>query len=139
MPINLHSTDNPILVFFITLTLSIYNKTTINLVFIFKCSSFPHDTVCTRRVDLSTLTFSLSSHRHSYIGLLFSSLKLLFHNKQSGLSISRLEINKLLPVGHLPRNLKVSVKWDSKSWNERRSTIFFERRLQIFNSRFISS
>jgi hypothetical protein len=29
--------------------------------------------VCARRVDSSTVVFSLSSHRHSYIGLVFAS------------------------------------------------------------------
>jgi hypothetical protein len=32
----------------------------INLVYIFRCSSPPHNTVYVRRVDLSTLPFSLS-------------------------------------------------------------------------------
>ncbi len=45
----------------------------INLVSIFWCSSPPHNPVYTKRVDLSLLTFSLSSHRHSFISLLFSS------------------------------------------------------------------
>ena len=45
----------------------------INLVSIFRCSSFPSNPVYVRRVDLSVLSFSLSSHRHSYISLLFIS------------------------------------------------------------------
>jgi hypothetical protein len=32
-----------------------------------------YNTVYARRIDSSALVFSLSSHRHSYIGLLFSS------------------------------------------------------------------
>jgi hypothetical protein len=35
-----------------------------------RCSSPPRNPVYTRSVDPSTLTFSLSSHRHSYISLL---------------------------------------------------------------------
>jgi hypothetical protein len=35
-------------------------------------NSDPRNTVYVRRVDLSSLAFSLSSHRHSYISLLFS-------------------------------------------------------------------
>ncbi len=31
------------------------------------------DALCARHVDFSALVFSLSSHRHSYIGLVFSS------------------------------------------------------------------
>ncbi len=46
----------------------------INLVSIFRCSSPPHNTVYVSRVDLSDLAFSLSSHRHSYVSLLFNSL-----------------------------------------------------------------
>jgi hypothetical protein len=53
----------------ITLT----NISFINLVFIFRCSSSPINPVYVRRVDFSDLVFSLSSHRHSYIGLVFSS------------------------------------------------------------------
>jgi hypothetical protein len=36
-------------------------------------SSSPSNPVYARRVDFSALVFSLSSHRHSYIGLVFSS------------------------------------------------------------------
>ncbi len=36
-----------------------------NLVFIFRCSSSPNNPVYVRRVDFSSLVFSLSSHRHS--------------------------------------------------------------------------
>jgi hypothetical protein len=49
------------------------NFSSINLVFIFRCSSPTSNPVYVRRVDPSALVFSLSSHRHSYIGLLFSS------------------------------------------------------------------
>jgi hypothetical protein len=45
----------------------------INLVFIFRCSSSRSNPVYARRVDFSALVFSLSSHRHSYIGLVFRS------------------------------------------------------------------
>ncbi len=39
----------------------------------FRCSSPPHNPVYVRRVDPSALAFGLSSHRHSYISLLFTS------------------------------------------------------------------
>jgi hypothetical protein len=42
----------------------------INLVSICRCSSSPHNPLYTRPVDPSALVISLSSHRHSYIGLL---------------------------------------------------------------------
>jgi hypothetical protein len=51
----------------ITLT----NFSSINLVFIFRCSSSPSNPVYVRRVDSSTIVFSLSSHRHLFIGLMF--------------------------------------------------------------------
>jgi len=54
------------------LTLTVY-LSSINLVFIFRCSSSPSNPVYGRCVDSSTLVFSLSSHRHSYIGLIFRS------------------------------------------------------------------
>jgi hypothetical protein len=38
-----------------------------------QCSSSPRNPVYVRRVDSSTLVFSLSSHRHSFIVLVFSS------------------------------------------------------------------
>jgi hypothetical protein len=41
---------------------------------IFRCSSSPSNPVYARRVDSSALVFSLSSHRHSYTGLVFTSL-----------------------------------------------------------------
>ncbi len=44
-----------------------------NVVFIFRCSSSTSNPVYVRRVDSSALVFSLSSHSHSYIGLVFSS------------------------------------------------------------------
>ncbi len=43
------------------------NLSSINLVFIFRCSSSPRNPVYSRHVDFSTLGFSLSLHRHSYI------------------------------------------------------------------------
>jgi hypothetical protein len=49
----------------------------INLVFIFRCSSFPSNPVYVRRVDSSVLVFSLSSKRHSYRGLVFNVLRVL--------------------------------------------------------------
>ncbi len=49
------------------------NISSINLVSIFRCSSSPSNPVYVRSVDSSSLVFSLSSHRHSYIGLVFSS------------------------------------------------------------------
>ena len=53
----------------ITLT----NVSSINLVFIFMCSSSPSNPVYTRLVDPLALVFSLSSQRHSYIGFVYSS------------------------------------------------------------------
>jgi hypothetical protein len=53
--------------------LTMANIWSINLVFIFRCSSSPSNPVYARRVDSSALGFSLSSHRHSYIGFVFSS------------------------------------------------------------------
>ncbi len=49
--------------------ITLINISFINLVFIFRCSSSPINPVYLRRVDFSTLVFSLSSHRHSYIGI----------------------------------------------------------------------
>jgi hypothetical protein len=37
----------------------------------FRCTSSPTNPVYVRRVDSSDLVFSLSSHRHSEIGVLF--------------------------------------------------------------------
>jgi hypothetical protein len=48
------------------------NLSSINLVSIFRCSSPPINPVYVSRVDLSPLSFRLSSHRHSYISLLFA-------------------------------------------------------------------
>jgi hypothetical protein len=45
------------------------------------CSSPPRNTVYARRVELSALAFSLSSHRHSY-KVFYLALDLSFHNKQ---------------------------------------------------------
>ncbi len=50
------------------------NFSSINLVFVFRCSSSTTNPVYVSRVDSSFLVFSLSSHRYSYISLLFSSL-----------------------------------------------------------------
>ncbi len=71
----LHWFCDPHVFFTITIThspITLANLSFINLVSIFRCSSPPRNTVNVRRVDLSTLAFSLSSHRHSYISLLFS-------------------------------------------------------------------
>jgi hypothetical protein len=43
------------------------NPSSIKLVSIFRCSSSPPDPVYASRVYLSALTFSLSSHRHTYV------------------------------------------------------------------------
>jgi hypothetical protein len=48
--------------------ITLVNISSINLVSIFRCSSSPINPVYERRVDFSDLVFSLSSHRHSYIG-----------------------------------------------------------------------
>jgi hypothetical protein len=53
--------------------ITLANISSINVVSIFRCSSSTNNPVYTRRVDSSTLVFSLSSHRHSYIGLVFDS------------------------------------------------------------------
>ena len=53
--------------FFITHSpITLANLSSINLVSIFRCSSPPRNLVYGRRVDPSSLSFSLSSHRHSY-------------------------------------------------------------------------
>ncbi len=49
------------------------NFSSINLVFIFRCSSSPSNPVSERHVVSSALVFSLSSHRHSEMGFIFSS------------------------------------------------------------------
>ncbi len=46
----------------------------INLVFVFRCSSSTTNSVSVRRVDFSFVVFSSSSHRLSYISLLFDSV-----------------------------------------------------------------
>jgi hypothetical protein len=53
--------------------ITLANLSSINLVSILRCSSPPRNPVYARRVVPSGLTCSLSSHRHSYISLLFSS------------------------------------------------------------------
>jgi hypothetical protein len=54
-------------------SITLANISSISLVFIFRCSSSPNNPVYERRVDFSDLVFSLSSHRHSYIGFVFGS------------------------------------------------------------------
>ncbi len=53
--------------------ITLANISSINVVFIFRCSSSTNNPVYVSRVDSSSLVFSLSSHRHSYIDLVFSS------------------------------------------------------------------
>ncbi len=53
--------------------LTLTNFSYINLVFVFRCSSSTTIPVSVSRVNSSFLVFSLSSHRYSYISLLFSS------------------------------------------------------------------
>jgi hypothetical protein len=53
--------------------ITLANISTINVVFIFRCSSSTSNPVYVRNVDSSALVFSLSSYRHSYIGLVSSS------------------------------------------------------------------
>jgi hypothetical protein len=62
-PISFHITHSPF-------TLS--NLSSLNLVFIFSCSSPPRNPVSVRRVDLADLDLSRSSHQHSYLSILFS-------------------------------------------------------------------
>jgi hypothetical protein len=54
-------------------------RTSINLVFIFRCSSSTTDPVCARRVNL--LVCSLPLHRHSYIGFLIDFTSSIHNNK----------------------------------------------------------
>jgi hypothetical protein len=54
--------------------IALANISSINLVFIFRCSSSPRNPVYVRRIDSSTLVFSLSWHRHSYRSNLYLSL-----------------------------------------------------------------
>ncbi len=51
-----------------------------NFIFLFRCSSTTTNTVCERRVNL--LVYSLSLHRHSYIGFILAFASSI-HNKQS--------------------------------------------------------
>jgi hypothetical protein len=53
--------------------ITLANISSINLVSIFRCSSSPSNPVYVRHVNSSDLVFSLSSHRHSFIGRVFSS------------------------------------------------------------------
>jgi hypothetical protein len=53
--------------------IALANLSSINLVSVFRCSSPPHNPVYERCVDPSIFPFSLSSHRHSYVSLLFIS------------------------------------------------------------------
>jgi hypothetical protein len=53
--------------------ITLANISSIKLVSIFRCCFSPSNPVYARRLDSSALVFSLSSHRHSYIGLVFSS------------------------------------------------------------------
>jgi hypothetical protein len=53
--------------------ITLANISSIDLVSIFRCSSSPSNPVCVRCVDFSDIVFSLSSHRHSYVGLVFRS------------------------------------------------------------------
>ena len=52
--------------------MTLTNLVFINLVYVFRCYSSPHHPVYVRLVDPSGLAFSLTSHRHSSINLLFS-------------------------------------------------------------------
>jgi hypothetical protein len=53
--------------------ITLANLSSINLVSIFRCSSPPRNPVYVRCVDPSVLVFRLTSHRHSYICLIFNS------------------------------------------------------------------
>jgi hypothetical protein len=55
------------------ISLSTENLSFSNLVSIFRCSSSPSNPVYVRHVESSPSGFSLSSHRHSYIGFVSSS------------------------------------------------------------------
>jgi hypothetical protein len=56
-----------------TIQLTLANFLSINLVFVFRCSSSTTNPVSERRVDSSVLVFSLSLQRYSYIHLICSS------------------------------------------------------------------
>ncbi len=64
--------------------LTLGNFPSINLVFIFRCSSSPRNPVYPRRVDSSVLVFSLSSHRHSFIGLVSLLCPFIVNQKRLG-------------------------------------------------------
>jgi hypothetical protein len=68
--INLNLDGAPITSKSHTLPLTLANFSSINLVFVLRCSSFTTNPVSVRRVDSSFLVFSLSSYRYSYISLL---------------------------------------------------------------------
>jgi hypothetical protein len=53
--------------------ITLANFSSINLISIFRYSSSSNNPVFVRYVDSSSLGFSLSSHRQSYIGLVFTS------------------------------------------------------------------
>ncbi len=53
--------------------ITLANVSSINLLFIFRCSSLPSNPVYVSRVNPSELVFNLSSHRQSYIGLPYNS------------------------------------------------------------------
>jgi hypothetical protein len=61
------------------------NFSIVSLVFIFRCSSTTTNPVCERRVNL--LVYSLSLHRHSYIGFILAFASS-FHNKHRILSLT---------------------------------------------------
>ncbi len=95
----------------------------VNLVFIFRCSSTTTNPVCERRVNL--LVYSLSLHRHSYIGfiLVFASS---IHNKQPSVYSYVINYISLLHRAHFIDsylcsyfNKMSSIKWDLcwKSFN----------------------
>ncbi len=61
------------------------NFSFVNLVFIFRCSSTTTNPVCARRVNL--LVYSLSLHRHSYIGFILPFASSIHNKQQKGWNV----------------------------------------------------
>jgi hypothetical protein len=87
------------------------NFSIVSLVFIFRCSSTTTNPVCERRVNL--LVYSLSLHRHSYIGFILAFASSI-HNKQTKLRVAHDRVGSSADPalnGHLryPNNLDQSL------------------------------
>ena len=64
------------------IVLLVYRLSPLNIVSIFGCPSPPWMPVCTRRVDPSVLSYSLSFYRHPYTYIFPVGLTLSINNKQ---------------------------------------------------------